>query len=225
MPGKLTFAVTFSRARAGAMALGAALMLCCGVAVWPASAGNICFLVTCSDQLLVGGIASIFEDPNTPPSFLGPNDVFESPLTPTTISFFNVGGPLTQGYVTMLEPGSNTVSDFVSVLATETGFIVSLTSDCDALTCALIVPVGLPFLGSVTENGVPTSFGVGGDGNDLTSFFDPNGSSGVRIIAYSDVEGATPLPAALPLFATGLGALGVLGWRRKRKAAAAIAAA
>ena len=31
----------------------------------------------------------------------------------------------------------------------------------------------------------------------------------------------TPLPAALPLFATGLGALGLLGWRRKRKAIAA----
>ena len=31
----------------------------------------------------------------------------------------------------------------------------------------------------------------------------------------------TPLPAALPLFATGLGALGLLGWRRKRKAQAA----
>jgi hypothetical protein len=30
----------------------------------------------------------------------------------------------------------------------------------------------------------------------------------------------TPLPAALQLFATGLGALGLLGWRRKRKAAA-----
>ena len=28
---------------------------------------------------------------------------------------------------------------------------------------------------------------------------------------------ATPLPAALPLFASGLGALGLLGWRRKRK--------
>jgi hypothetical protein len=29
-----------------------------------------------------------------------------------------------------------------------------------------------------------------------------------------------PLPAALPLFATGLGALGLLGWRRKKKAPA-----
>ncbi len=28
---------------------------------------------------------------------------------------------------------------------------------------------------------------------------------------------ATPLPAGLPLFATGLGALGLFGWRRKRK--------
>jgi hypothetical protein len=31
---------------------------------------------------------------------------------------------------------------------------------------------------------------------------------------------ATPLPAALPLFASGLGALGLLGWRKKRRAAA-----
>jgi hypothetical protein len=36
----------------------------------------------------------------------------------------------------------------------------------------------------------------------------------------------TPLPAALPLFASGLGGLGLLGWRRKkRKSAAVIAAA
>jgi hypothetical protein len=36
---------------------------------------------------------------------------------------------------------------------------------------------------------------------------------------------AVPLPAALPLFATGLGALGLLGWRRKRKKDAAASTA
>lgn len=32
----------------------------------------------------------------------------------------------------------------------------------------------------------------------------------------------TPLPAALPLFATGLGGLGLLGWRRKKKTSAPV---
>jgi hypothetical protein len=41
------------------------------------------------------------------------------------------------------------------------------------------------------------------------------GSNGVQDGGFS-----TPLPAALPLFATGLGGLGLLGWRRKRKAQA-----
>ena len=41
------------------------------------------------------------------------------------------------------------------------------------------------------------------------------GSNGVQ-----DAGFATPLPAALPLFATGIGGLGLLGWRRKRKAQA-----
>jgi hypothetical protein len=35
------------------------------------------------------------------------------------------------------------------------------------------------------------------------------------------VPTATPLPGALPLFATGVGAMGLFGWRRKRKAQAA----
>jgi hypothetical protein len=40
----------------------------------------------------------------------------------------------------------------------------------------------------------------------------------------SDPPNATPLPAALPLFATGLGVMGLFGWRRKRKASVAVAA-
>jgi hypothetical protein len=39
-------------------------------------------------------------------------------------------------------------------------------------------------------------------------------------IATEEIVSTTPLPAALPLFATGLGGLGLLGWRRKRKAQA-----
>jgi hypothetical protein len=43
-------------------------------------------------------------------------------------------------------------------------------------------------------------------------------------VLLHELDVTTPLPAALPLFATGLGAVGLLGWRRKRKASAAIAA-
>ena len=38
------------------------------------------------------------------------------------------------------------------------------------------------------------------------------------------VSTATPLPASVPLFASGLGAFGLLCWRRKRKAATALSA-
>jgi hypothetical protein len=36
----------------------------------------------------------------------------------------------------------------------------------------------------------------------------------------NNIFSPVPFPAALPLFATGIGALGLLGWRRKRKAQA-----
>jgi hypothetical protein len=43
-------------------------------------------------------------------------------------------------------------------------------------------------------------------------------SNPTGLLVSADVP-AVPLPAALPLFATGLGALGLLGWRRKKKTA------
>ena len=46
-------------------------------------------------------------------------------------------------------------------------------------------------------------------------------NGGYADLSTEIISSNTPLPAALPLFASGLGALGLLGWRRKRKAQAA----
>jgi hypothetical protein len=63
--------------------------------------------------------------------------------------------------------------------------------------------------GDVPYNGYVDAFKIGVNGVNTTYDFEASGGA------------ATPLPAALPLFATGLGALGIVGWRRKRKAKAA----
>jgi hypothetical protein len=51
----------------------------------------------------------------------------------------------------------------------------------------------------------------------------PDVNNGVDNILITTDVANTPLPAALPLFAGGLGAFGWLGWRRKRKLAAVAA--
>ncbi|MGH7100283.1 MAG: PEP-CTERM sorting domain-containing protein, partial [Stellaceae bacterium] len=45
----------------------------------------------------------------------------------------------------------------------------------------------------------------------------------VQTFTLGNTQLTTPLPAALPLFASGLGAMGLFGWRKKRKAAAVAA--
>ncbi len=65
-------------------------------------------------------------------------------------------------------------------------------------------------------------------GNTLTtSFFVTQPGDWIRVItAFTDPDpanigvGVVPLPAALPLYGTGLAIMGFIGWRRKRKAAA-----
>jgi hypothetical protein len=47
-----------------------------------------------------------------------------------------------------------------------------------------------------------------------------NGSNDNVLLHSISAVSPVPLPGALPLFASGLGALGLLGWRRKRKATA-----
>jgi len=113
----------------------------------------------------------------------------------------------------------------------------------------LIEDTGILSLYSGNDNGrtliLPVSFSL--VSNVLTfaiafsSLNEPNGFvyelehylfgrfDGVVLVGSSNgvpaVVQVVPLPTALPLFAGGLGALGLLGWRKKRKNAAAIAAA
>jgi hypothetical protein len=55
-------------------------------------------------------------------------------------------------------------------------------------------------------------------GIDPTFVIDPVYASDFELIFSPGIgnTAATPLPAALPLFAGGLGAMCLLGWRRKR---------
>jgi hypothetical protein len=75
-------------------------------------------------------------------------------------------------------------------------------------------------LSSFTSSPVMTLLLYAQTSNDST-FFD----SSVGSVSVTPVVSATPVPAALPLFATGLGALGLFGWRRKRKNASALGVA
>ena len=67
-------------------------------------------------------------------------------------------------------------------------------------------------------------------GQSLTQIiFTPNDNGDgtpilLGITAADITPSSTPLPGTLPFFASGLGALGLFGWRRKRKNAAALAA-
>src|SRR5262249_34763776 len=70
---------------------------------------------------------------------------------------------------------------------------------------------------SITVNSNSNSYAFFGSVSD-TAFSSFSIEVWPEVGALDNFAFATPIPAALPLFATGLGALGLLGWRRKRQA-------
>ena len=72
--------------------------------------------------------------------------------------------------------------------------------------------IAIEFSGTFSDNIADAITGSGFGSNDDWADFNN--------ITTSGAVGATPLPAALPLFASGLGAMGLFGWRRKRRAQA-----
>jgi hypothetical protein len=80
-------------------------------------------------------------------------------------------------------------------------------------------PSGIPVVALNLTNGGAIDFGILLISSPISP---PDTTTGYYDNLNVDLA-TTPLPAALPLFATGLGGLGFLGWRRKRKGQAVAA--
>src|SRR5262245_20193357 len=92
------------------------------------------------------------------------------------------------------------------------------------------VIIGFNFVSLGALNSIPAvtccSLGLGGLGLNFDAGL--TNSAGINVqesagLTFTLVPEVVPLPAALPLFASGAGVLGFIGWRRKKKAAALVA--
>jgi hypothetical protein len=120
----------------------------------------------------------------------------------------------------LVEPGTGLVSDIFGVCQTcrdgEPGlaFVSDTTAPLDP-TVAFGGPAGYPAI-FLTETAGPFS---------ATIYLRPEFQADHWTAQFTSDLDVTPLPAALPLFATGLGLMGLLAKRRKWKGLAAPAAA
>jgi hypothetical protein len=152
-------------------------------------------------------------------SCLGISTRAEGSVFPTTLTFL----PGSQNPAFVGNPETFTASLFFGTIGFPgVGPVQNVTIDFENVTLSTT-------LGSATTNltgvaMVTVTFASPGVFDIRATFLGDDNFQGAMADTTVTVDavnaGATPLPAALPLFATGLGVLGLLGWRRKRKLAA-----
>ncbi len=156
-------------------------------------------------QLPPSIISNTFSTPENTSLTVNAPGVAEGATDPADISFYELGSPSKgsfSGRTTITTPTGNFCP--CSFTGTTDG---SFTYDPPADFTGTVFFI---VQGALTD---PPQYNGGG------SFDGTNAVTDSIVVTGAP---ATPLPAALPLFATGLGALGLLGWRRKRKNATAI---
>jgi hypothetical protein len=148
-----------------------------------------------------------------PTGLVGTDGCTAQPCAPGSTGVF-------PGQISIFEDGTTTLSDGLRFV-TSTGCFAS-QAECGALATELIF-YSFDSNGALADVGNVASFACSGTScgtrpENANGTFQFISSTGLN--TYNGTSAAVPLPAALPLFATGLGALGLLGWRRKRKAQA-----
>ena len=161
--------------------------------------------------------------------------VFTAPQSFLIDYSFSVGSDTPYPFVSQVYQWDGTTATGPALFTSPT-LATTTTVDTYTFTADISLIAGNQYIAFVTNQ--PDGVGLGGSGLGVMAassvglgqfyfaVFNPVGGSwetflGLDAAFHADFsEGtATPLPAALPLFATGLGALGLLGWRRKRKQA------
>jgi hypothetical protein len=162
-------------------------------------------VLSCSGSTNCNGGPNFFGTSSTV-SITGVSIVF---ITPSVITFtfdspIHSFGIYIAGLGTVL-PGSTTFS-----ISNSNGFSANLYTNYSSSTTSFDTPL---FGGLISDTRF-TSVSLSGTEADDGIFVDN------LYYGHAPDVSATPLPAALALFATGIGGLGLLGWRRKRKAQA-----
>jgi hypothetical protein len=198
----------------------------------PTSTGNGAFtgtafeyqVVTVSSNLTVTGLGE-FDNGNS--SSIGPNGDTVYVGSGTAPNNYNQFGNNALFDATITASDSSTVGSYwafttsLNLLNGATSFVLTPG------TYWVGILISNPNIGVVSSSPVTTqsdvSLGTSGF-CEINGPCDPGTRSGTFGANFEDNIAATPLPAALPLFAGGLGMLGFFGRRRKQKALNALAA-